>query len=86
MQSLFVVLIVVGCSAYAVWALMPAAGRRRVAAALLRLPLPGALALRLGAAARAAPGCGSCGSCGNATKAPPSAAEQAITFHPRSRR
>ena len=82
MQSLLVVLLVVGCSVYAVWALMPAAGRRRLATALLRLPLPDALASRLSAAARAAPGCSSCGSCGPAAKAPPRAGTQAITFHP----
>ena len=86
MQSLLAVLLVAGCSAYAAWALMPAAWRRRAAAALLRLPLPDALASRLGVVALAAPGCSSCGSCGDAVKAPSRAATQVITVHPRTRR
>ena len=87
MQLLLTVLLVAGCSAYAAWALMPAAWRRRAAAALLRLPLPEALASQLGMAARASPGCSSsCSSCGDAAKAPLPPGTQAIRVHPRIRR
>ena len=51
MQTLIALLIVAGCSAYAVWTLMPQAWR-------------GALQRRLtGRAAAPASGCGSCGGC-----------------------
>ena len=39
-RSLIVALLVLGCAVYAAWTLMPAAARRALAVALLKLPLP----------------------------------------------
>ncbi len=83
MQLLLVALIVLGCSAYAVWTLMPAAWRAGVASMLLRWPLPAVLSTRLRTATRASSGCGSCGSCASAAKAPAAAAVHTVTFHKR---
>lgn len=87
MQSFVVALIVIGCALYAMWALMPAALRRRTAAAMLAWPLPEAALARLRRHANDAGGCG-CDGCdqgskpGVAAKAPP-APVQPIRFHPR---
>jgi hypothetical protein len=89
MQSLLVALLVLGCSFYAAWALMPAVARRAIAAALLRLPLPAGLAVRLRSAAAASPGC-ACDGCdhapANKAAAQVSQVAQVVTFHPRTRR
>jgi hypothetical protein len=58
MQLVVVAFVVAACAVYAAWALMPAALRRPLAAALLRLPLPVPLARGL---RRAAQGGGACG-------------------------
>ncbi len=58
LQALLAGLLVVACSSYAMWSLMPAALRRRVAAWRGR-PLPAA-----GSA------CGGCDGCGSAARAP----------------
>ncbi len=87
MQTLIVTLLVVGCIVYAAWALMPAALRRPLAAALLGLPLPGRLRRTVEAAARQkAGGCG-CDGCDRAAKPPARPATvQPLTFHRRARR
>ena len=90
LQSMIVAVLVIGCAVYAAWSLMPAAGRRALAGALLRLPLPEALAARCRQAATAPSGCG-CSGCDRSRTAPPTGAApdaptQTITFHPRNRR
>ena len=62
LQTLVALLLVVGCAAYATWTLLPAGGRRVIAIALLKRPLPGPAArfFRRHAAASAGSGCGSC--------------------------
>ena len=82
MQILIVALLVVGCSVYAAWTLMPAAARRTIAAALLKLPLPETLAARMRRAATVSSGCG-CDGCDHAPAKPAPAAPQVVTFHPR---
>ena len=57
-----VAVIVVVSAGYAAWTLMPAALRRALAAASLRLPLPRAVAGRMQAHAERAGGCG-CSGC-----------------------
>jgi ferrous iron transport protein B len=85
-QSLIVALLVTGCSAYAVWTLMPSAARRTFAGWMLKLPLPALLAAPFERAARAASGCG-CDGCDRSELKPKRAAEanaaQPLTFHPR---
>ena len=85
MQSMIVALIVLGCSGYVVWTLMPAAARRSAAIALLRLPLPARLTVRLRKAAQASSGCG-CSGCDRAATKPVPGTTRSITFHPRTRR
>ena len=87
-QTLAVSVLVVACSAYAAWTLMPAAARRGIALSLLKLSLPAAVAARLRKHAVESSGCG-CDGCDRSTvpKAKPSAV-QPLTFHrsaPRSR-
>jgi hypothetical protein len=86
-QSIIVTLLVLGCSARAVWTLMPAAARRLLATAMLRWSLPEPLAARLRASAQPASGCAAgCASCDHA--APKSGSRlsasesQKIIFHP----
>ena len=85
MQTLIVALLVLGCSVYAAWTLMPAAARRAIALSLLKLPLPNALALTLRKAATVASGCG-CDGCDRAPAKAAPKAPQVVTFHPRTRR
>ena len=88
MQTLIVGLLVLGCSLYALWTLMPSTARRTLAAALLRVPhLPRRLEASLRKSALAASGCG-CDGCDHSEKkrAAKAPAQQAITFHPRTRR
>ena len=86
-QTAAVALIVGACLVYAVWALLPAAARRSLVGALLRLPLPGPLARRFSQMARAASGCG-CDGCDHApaTAALQRRGEQTVRFHSTSRR
>ena len=79
MQTLIVALLVLGCSVYAAWTLMPAAARRAIALALLKLPLPNALALKMRKAATVSSRCG----CDGCDHAPAKATPQRVTFHPR---
>ncbi|MBC7484459.1 MAG: hypothetical protein H7337_21715 [Rhizobacter sp.] len=85
LQSIAAALLVLGCSLYAAWTLMPSAARRVLAMALLRWPLPEVLAARLRQSAQAASGCG-CDGCDRAAPKPPAASVQKITFHPRAPR
>lgn len=96
LQSMVVTVLVTLCGIYAVWTLMPAGLRRALATALLRLPLPEALAARLRLATQAASGCGGgCSSCSSrssrssrdtASPKRASGAVQTITFHSRTQR
>jgi len=85
-QSLIVAVLVTGCSAYAVWTLMPSTARRLLAGWMLKLPLPALLATPFERAARAASGCG-CDGCDRSESKPKAAtaanAAQPLTFHPR---
>jgi hypothetical protein len=88
MQTLIVVVLVSGCSLYALWALMPSSARRTLAITMLRVPhLPRRIEARLNKSAQAASGCG-CDGCDRAEKKPAAKAptQQPITFHPRTRR
>ena len=87
MQTLIVATLVLGCSLYAAWTLMPAAARRAIATTLLRRRLPNALALRLRRAATAASGCG-CDGCDHApdkTATQAATQPQVVAFHRRVR-
>jgi hypothetical protein len=82
-QYLVVALLVFACVAYATWTLMPAALRRRSAAALAPLPWPRAAARWLAVQAAPATGCG-CDGCDRSALAVPKASAGApITFHRR---
>ncbi len=82
-QTLIVALLVVGCSAYVAWTLMPAAARRAIALRLLKLPLPASLAATLRQAATVSSGCG-CDGCDHApAKSAAKAPQQVVTFHRR---
>ena len=82
MQTFIVALLVIGCSVYAAWTLMPAAARRVIAAMLLKLPLPIAFAQRMRKAATVSSGCG-CDGCDSAPAKAASKAPQVVTFRPR---
>lgn len=88
MQDLLVGLIVLGCTAYAAWVLMPALWRRGLAARLVRAPWPGPIARRLQKAASVSAGCG-CDGCDRAPAKKASGVqpgEQPIQLHPRRTR
>jgi hypothetical protein len=68
-QKIIVVLLVMACFSYALWSLGPKAQRGRLAAALLKLPLPLVLQRPLTQATRQQGGCGSCGGCAGSTAA-----------------
>ena len=80
-QHVAVAFLVVACSTYAAWSLMPASARRGIAVSLLKLPLPAAIATRLRKLAVAPSGCG-CDGCDRSTAAKPTVgAVQPLTFH-----
>ena len=83
-QSLVVALIVLACTVYAAWTLMPAAARRAMAAAMLKLSLPDVLARPFRQATQSGSGCGGCDSCGDAGAKSPTAV-QTVTIHRRVR-
>jgi hypothetical protein len=68
-QELIVAVIVIGCTAYAVWVLMPSALRRSLAQQLMGWPLPDFLASRMKRAAQAGQGC-ACSGCDAVGKSP----------------
>jgi hypothetical protein len=93
LQTLVVALLVVGCSVYAAWSLMPGAARRAIALRLLKLNPPALFARPLQRAVTKAAGCG-CDGCDHAPlragAAPaagdaPAAKEQPIVFQRRVR-
>ena len=84
MQTLIVALLVVFCSAYAAWTLMPAAARRGAAGALLKLPLPQFFAASMRRAAAMSAGRG-CAGCAHAPVKSAPRVPQVIAFHPRSK-
>jgi hypothetical protein len=81
-QTVIVGVIVVACTAYAVWSLMPSTTRRRVATVLIRLPLPEPVAAPLRRAALSANACG-CNGCDGGAPRRPATAEQRVRFRPR---
>jgi hypothetical protein len=82
MQTLIVALLVIGCSTYAAWTLMPAPVRRAIASSLLKLPLPESLAATMRKVSTRSPGCG-CDGCDSAPAKSAPKAQQIVTFHPR---
>ena len=82
MQTLIVSLLVLGCSTYAIWTLMPAPARRAIATSLLKLPLPNVFAQKMRKAATVSSGCG-CDGCDSAPAKSAPKAQQVVTFHPR---
>jgi len=83
MQSLIVALIVLACSGYAAWTLMPSAWRRSLALKMLKLSPPESLARMLRKAAQPAGSCGGCSSCGNSAAKPPGDGVHKVSFHRR---
>jgi hypothetical protein len=93
-QWTITVLVVVASACYAGWTLLPASLRRVLATAALRLPLPGALAVRLRGQTTDASGC-ACSGCdrnpladkrnaaGAPGTAPAAVRAQPITLHRR---
>jgi hypothetical protein len=73
-QNLVVALVVCGCFVYVLWTLVPKAPRSRLAAALLKWPLPAWLRKPLTAAARQQGGCGCDGCDRSSTAKKPAAA------------
>ena len=75
MQGLIVALVVVACTVYAVWTLMPGAARRSLAGSMLKIVLlngrqiggESRLTVKLRRAARASSGC-ACDGCDRAPK------------------
>ena len=81
-QSLVVALIVIACAVYAAWTLMGGAARRSVATALLKLPLPDALAAMMRKHSVATSGC-SCLGCDLGAKKTTTPTVEIIRLHPR---
>jgi hypothetical protein len=81
MQGLAVGLVVLGCTLYAVWALLPRMLRRAVAQRAAKWPWPQPLAIRLQRAAQASSGCGCDGCDGKAPGALPAGGTQTIKIH-----
>ncbi len=85
MQTLIVTVLVIGCTTYAAWKLMPAVLRRAIASTLLKLPLPQAFAAKMHKAATVSSG-GGCAGCDHAPANIAPKAQQVVTFHPRAKR
>jgi hypothetical protein len=85
LQSLVVAMIVIGCAIYAAWTLMPAASRRGIAVALLKLPLPGGMAAFMRRHSVAASGC-ACDGCDKSVTKTAAPKVHTITLHPRMRK
>lgn len=78
-QHAIVFLLVLGCSVYAAWALMPTAARRILAAGLQRLPLGPRLRAACARAAGATSGC-DCSGCDKVVNHIPNDQPQVIRF------
>ena len=85
-QDLIVALIVMACAAYAAWTLMPSTARRALAASLLKLPLPRAVARHVQRATRATSGCSACDGCAAAAPKPAPGSATPLVFHRRLNR
>lgn len=83
-QSLIVVLLVLGCSLYALWTLMPVVARRFIAQRMLRLPLPAAWTAVFRRAVKQPSGC-DCSGCDKVVDLQAQPAPQVIRFHPQRR-
>ena len=83
-QHLIVFSIVLACSVYALWTLMPAAARRFMAKSLLRLPLGSSLKAVMQRAASARSGC-DCSGCDKVVDLQRKPASQVIRFHVKSK-
>ncbi len=85
-QQLIVFTLVLGCSLYALWMLMPAVARRFVAKGLVHLPLGRRLktVFQKAAAPGAAGGC-DCSGCDKVVDKQPKPAVQVVHFHARTR-
>ena len=86
-QQLIVFALVLGCSLYAAWMLMPAVARRPLAKVLVHLPVGSKLKVvfQKAAALGAASGC-DCSGCDKVVdKQTKPAAVQVVRFHPKSR-
>jgi len=81
MQNLLVALIVIACTGYAVWVLIPGTLRRAAAQQALKLRWPAPIATRLQKAAKVSGGCG-CDGC-DAKPLKPTDAGQPIRIHRR---
>ncbi len=85
-QQLIVFALVLGCSLYALWVLMPAAARRLLARGLVHAPLGSRLnaVFQKAAAPASASGC-DCSGCDKVVDKMPKPTVQVVRFHPRSR-
>lgn len=79
-QTAITGLLVLLCSVYAAWALMPSAARRRLALRLLRLNLPQPLLKPLREAAASGTACG-CSGCDRAAPAIDTKTVQPVKIH-----
>jgi len=84
-QQLLVFTLVLACSLYAMWALMPAAARRVVAKGLLRLPLGDRLKATFQKASTASAGCDCGSSCDKVVDRQRKPQVQVVRFHSRTR-
>ena len=84
-QNLVVALLVLACTVYAAWTLMPAGARRAMAAWVLKWSLPEVMQRPFQKAMKPAGACGGCDNCGDAKPAAKSAV-QPITFHRMTKR
>ena len=80
-QSLIVLVLVLGCSLYTLWTLMPAVVRRFIAQRLLQLPLPAAWAAVFQRAVKQPSGC-DCSGCDKVVDLQAKPATQVVHFHP----
>lgn len=81
-QYLVVFALVLGCSLYALWTIMPAVWSRALASRLLRLPQPAWLHTTLQKAATAGSGC-DCSGCDKVAGPARPTPAQVIRFHPK---
>ncbi len=85
-QQVIVFLLVLGCSLYAAWKLMPAVARRAIARLALQLPLRGKFKdqMNKAAATGTAGGC-DCSGCDQVVDKQRKPEEQVVRFHARTK-